>query len=527
MGNALNRNGNNDDNNANYRYNQNGNGLYFGDHFVMGGQEFGALEPEAFLFGEMADLDFLSRMPGVMNRPPPNIKHTNSMRCLLFLNKETIKLIPQANTDTASDTNVSNGAYHLDFKIDADAPCSVTVHFFATEEIDNDGGISFKSRLSWPTFQYAAGHTQPFSHHECTIANLDKYADKDLFYQVGSNVYPIVIHVVTDTGEGKHHSLATYATFDKSNSGNYIVRPLVQKANVNGLSLVLKEIFGIEKKEQAEDGASDLDDEDDNTECVVCMSQAKDTMALPCRHLCLCNPCADVLRYQANKCPICRAPFHSLLQIRVLKPEDEITRADDDEEEESDDVPPGFGSISLAEAVSNAATDPNPIPKTEEPEGYLMVESAPSTPNKRLSLADDTIHQNNEDAVQPMSIIDNAYDDVIIQTVPKSGKGKAKTQNDEEMRSGGDGTDNDLPSSSAPVNRSGNLSNVNFHNYPSDERLEMESQVVWSSKEGAESDVILASRDKNAFNLPGTPDLPRSGKSSPSADTRKGSVLEI
>jgi hypothetical protein len=53
-------------------------------------------------------------------------------------------------------------------------------------------------------------------------------------------------------------------------------------------------------------------------ECVVCMSEAKDTLVLPCRHLCLCGGCAQVLRMQGRtptgapsrqgrpKCPICR-----------------------------------------------------------------------------------------------------------------------------------------------------------------------------------------------------------------------------
>ncbi len=50
-------------------------------------------------------------------------------------------------------------------------------------------------------------------------------------------------------------------------------------------------------------------------ECVVCMCDSRDTIILPCRHLCLCNACADSLRYQANNCPICRAPFRALLQV--------------------------------------------------------------------------------------------------------------------------------------------------------------------------------------------------------------------
>lgn len=64
----------------------------------------------------------------------------------------------------------------------------------------------------------------------------------------------------------------------------------------------------------------DVDDDDEGGgECVICMSEPRDTLILPCRHLCLCQLCADSLRYQANNCPICRAPFRALLQIRALK----------------------------------------------------------------------------------------------------------------------------------------------------------------------------------------------------------------
>lgn len=64
---------------------------------------------------------------------------------------------------------------------------------------------------------------------------------------------------------------------------------------------------------------ADDDTEDNGSECVICMCDMRDTLILPCRHLCLCNSCADSLRYQANNCPICRAPFRALLQIRALQ----------------------------------------------------------------------------------------------------------------------------------------------------------------------------------------------------------------
>lgn len=54
-----------------------------------------------------------------------------------------------------------------------------------------------------------------------------------------------------------------------------------------------------------------------NRECVICLSQRRDTLFLPCRHMCLCLPCAESLCQHSDKCPICRQgtlqsiyPFH-------------------------------------------------------------------------------------------------------------------------------------------------------------------------------------------------------------------------
>lgn len=54
-------------------------------------------------------------------------------------------------------------------------------------------------------------------------------------------------------------------------------------------------------------------------ECVICMSEERDTMLLPCRHMCLCSSCAQSLRYQSSSCPICRCPFKAALNIRFTR----------------------------------------------------------------------------------------------------------------------------------------------------------------------------------------------------------------
>ncbi|CAK9290094.1 unnamed protein product [Gordionus sp. m RMFG-2023] len=57
----------------------------------------------------------------------------------------------------------------------------------------------------------------------------------------------------------------------------------------------------------------------DQSDCVVCLSRARDTLLLPCRHLCLCHACATVLRFQDGNCPVCRIPFKALLRCEVMR----------------------------------------------------------------------------------------------------------------------------------------------------------------------------------------------------------------
>ncbi|XP_046399678.1 E3 ubiquitin ligase Rnf157 isoform X2 [Ischnura elegans] len=108
----------------------------------------------------------------------------------------------------------------------------------------------------------------------------------------------------------------------------------------------------------AGDAAEDDEEgEDGGSECVICMCDPRDTLILPCRHLCLCNSCADSLRYQANNCPICRAPFRALLQIRALQriaPGSTagvgvLTNAT---EGSCDNIPSGYETVSLIEALN-------------------------------------------------------------------------------------------------------------------------------------------------------------------------------
>uniref|UniRef100_A0A7S1AKB0 RING-type domain-containing protein n=1 Tax=Noctiluca scintillans TaxID=2966 RepID=A0A7S1AKB0_NOCSC len=72
----------------------------------------------------------------------------------------------------------------------------------------------------------------------------------------------------------------------------------------------LRDVFGV----SARSGLAEV--ADGNPECIICLSEPRDTAVLPCRHLCFCSYCASIVRLQCDKCPVCRQRVASLLQLR-------------------------------------------------------------------------------------------------------------------------------------------------------------------------------------------------------------------
>ncbi|KAG8457151.1 hypothetical protein KFE25_004118 [Diacronema lutheri] len=48
-------------------------------------------------------------------------------------------------------------------------------------------------------------------------------------------------------------------------------------------------------------------------ECVICLSEPKSVLLLPCRHLCCCHDCFT----QVDKCPVCRTEFDSFVSVHI------------------------------------------------------------------------------------------------------------------------------------------------------------------------------------------------------------------
>ncbi|KAE8692483.1 putative E3 ubiquitin-protein ligase LUL2 [Hibiscus syriacus] len=110
---------------------------------------------------------------------------------------------------------------------------------------------------------------------------------------------------------GAMNSQITQAVLEKD-KGEYQTKVVKQILWVNGLRYELQEIYGIGNSVD-----NDVDANESGRECVICLSEPRDTTVLPCRHMCMCSSCAKVLRCQTNRCPICRQPVERLLEITV------------------------------------------------------------------------------------------------------------------------------------------------------------------------------------------------------------------
>ena len=243
--------------------------------------------------------------------------------------------------------------------------CAIRIYYFCTEEIttNNIAYLPRDTAMTSETFYYQKGPSQVFS-QPTHIFQPSKYSDDDLSYNIEKDIYPIAIHCVIDeSGDALMHSHSTICVVDHHTSdGEYHLRAMKQKIFVDGLCYLLQEIYGIENKNLTR--PSNDDDEDNGSECVICICEPRDTLILPCRHLCLCNGCADSLRYQANNCPICRAPFRALLQIRAVQ-KSNTPVININPQDSTENIPMGYQPIPLIEALNGPGYKRNSIDRKD------------------------------------------------------------------------------------------------------------------------------------------------------------------
>lgn len=162
--------------------------------------------------------------------------------------------------------------------------CSITIMFFAKEG-EHCALLPTKPDILPPiTVQFQQGLGQKFTQPLGTGIDLSAFKEEELLRSGEEDIYPLAVKAEASSNEnppsGTNNSQTTQATFKKE-KGEYKLRVGKQFLWVNGMKYELQEIYGIGN---SFDGG-EADGTDPGKECVICLSEPRDTTVLPCRHM--------------------------------------------------------------------------------------------------------------------------------------------------------------------------------------------------------------------------------------------------
>ena len=286
-------------------------------------------------------------------------KKTSTIRNHVNVKKSSVKMMSSSAT-----TDAANGEAKIEFTYDATKKCAASVYVcqkgwmtsgskFASVAYRKPCDAGFSETVSVAVSKAKMNSLRSLKNNNeekdgfAVVIQLECVGDQVEMQEEANRALFAESFVEDTTLEGKERFFDPEKAFDtvdpsvqaqvtycsapqfSSTTEENLVKLQVVKQHifVNGSSYELQEIYGIdnpsnynslEELHNVEQFQQQQEREDDDeVMCVVCLTEPKNTTVLPCRHMCMCSECARALRFQSNKCPICRNPVESLLEISI------------------------------------------------------------------------------------------------------------------------------------------------------------------------------------------------------------------
>ncbi|KAG6473888.1 hypothetical protein ZIOFF_067806 [Zingiber officinale] len=251
--------------------------------------------------------------------PPPSVEQAKKVKNDVNVHKDSIRLVPdEQNPD------------HLlvSFTFDAVVSGSITICYFAKEGPEGDIVPLYADAYTPKKIAFAEGHGLKFIQPSGSGIDLGFFDLDELAHPLPGDALPLVVSAESSQmPSNSPHSQITQAVIEKNSNGTFQVKVVKQKLWADGEQYELQEIFGLASSTEPK-VVGGVDESDDGKDCVICLSEQRNTTVLPCRHLarfsdsfyffqCLCSECAKALSRQSNKCPICRQPVEQFMEIDV------------------------------------------------------------------------------------------------------------------------------------------------------------------------------------------------------------------
>ena len=254
--------------------------------------------------------------PAPAPAPEPQTQRTVTVKNLANVNPRSLEV---EEVGPGGAPTEGGGMLRVKFKFDALSEGKATVHVLGAVQYGADEAEAPRvvSRVGSSTpAPFATNLGQTFVQADGFIdTGAVREADLTGVREEGGHGprYPVVICMECTDAEGRPQSQTTFASLVKKSGDGWGIKVLKQTIYKAGETYELHEIYGLSGDGDDDDGSGD-----GGRDCIICMSEPRDTTVLPCRHMCMCSDCAKVLRFQTNKCPVCRTTVESLLQIKEV-----------------------------------------------------------------------------------------------------------------------------------------------------------------------------------------------------------------
>ena len=268
---------------------------------------------------------------------PPSVKKVYAVRNPFFIKKTSLILEKDAGP-----TNI----YYIKFNYDSLVNFNCYINFEVSKNkfkplIPKETSNSDDYILSYtPSMNFASksiviknlpkGQNMEFFEKEAII-DIDYYKSnksKDIDTNKKENIYDVSIELVPifeDKENNKKNEIAFVSLCNLEQEDierhPHSLKIELQRLKTYGMWIDIHDIYN-----------SSLD----NGECLICCTNLRNTIFLPCKHACTCNTCAHSLKMRNNPCPICKNTIKDLLILEVDEKVDTINVNTDVNEEKNE-----------------------------------------------------------------------------------------------------------------------------------------------------------------------------------------------
>lgn len=239
----------------------------------------------------------LSAQPKLPNRPSSDISKLNIKEA------KGVKRFFRIIDDSPSLVLVKDEIFSVAFKYSAKFDTIITMHFFAKCILDSMYKIHiFRYRKN--TLRMSDCVRLPTS-SDGKVENSFQIdlsgSDMQELVVADKATFPIIIEAYTK--DGSTNDAQSLICCYKIGQG-FKLELVMQIIKIGDNYITLKNLFGISCVEN-------------ESECLICLSEIRSVAVLPCRHVCYCEICTEQVKASKNfECPICRGRVESFILIK-------------------------------------------------------------------------------------------------------------------------------------------------------------------------------------------------------------------